>query len=182
MELLAGAHEKARSPRDVRRRPRSERSHGSRRPCVCRRSSRKAPISASRAPGGASAATSSRRPVAGRERRGDLKLRIVAPARPLIGVRPAVVEDIFALAVALEIAGRGGDDAPAAVLDHDMRRRPAGAPADRARGLERVQEGVRDEGIEPLALGLLRRQSRRIGAGVPGGRVDRRRSTGRRGR
>ena len=41
-----------------------------------------------------------------REGRRDLQLGIVTPARPLERVGPMVVEDIFALAVALEVSGR----------------------------------------------------------------------------
>ena len=139
---------------------------------VCLRSSRKPAISASRAPGGASRRDQQPAPGHRRERRGDLKLGIVAPAGALVGVGPGVVEHIFALAVALEIAGRGGDDPPARVLDHDMRRRPARSPADRARRLQRVQKGVRDERIEPLALRFRLASARRVGAGVPRRRVD----------
>ena len=57
-----------------------------------------------------------RRPAAAarhrRERHRDLQLGIILPARPLPGLGPAVVEHIFALAVALEIGGRGGDQPP----------------------------------------------------------------------
>ncbi len=107
-----------------------------------------------------------------RERGGDLEFGIVAPAGALVGVGPGVVEHVFALAVALEIAGGGGDHAPARVLDDDMRRRPARAAADRAGGLKRVEKRVRDEWVEPLALSLLDREAGRIGAGVPRRRVE----------
>ncbi len=46
----------------------------------------------------------------GRERHRDLELRIVAPAGALVGVGPAVVEDVLALAMGLRVAGRRGDD------------------------------------------------------------------------
>ena len=67
-----------------------------------------------------------------REGRGDLQLGIIVAAGALIGVGPGVVEDIFALAVRLEIGRRGGDEAAARVFDQHMRRRPARAAADRA--------------------------------------------------
>ena len=60
-----------------------------------------------------------------RERHGHLELGIIVAAGALVGVGPGVVEDILALAVALEIAGRGGDHAPARVLNREVRRRPA---------------------------------------------------------
>jgi hypothetical protein len=107
-----------------------------------------------------------------RERDGHLKLGIIVAPGPLVGVGPGMVEHIFALAVALEVAGRGGDHAPARILDRKMRRRPAGAAADRARGFERVQEGMGEERVEPLALGLFKRAAGRIGAGVPSGSVN----------
>ncbi len=105
------------------------------------------------------------------ERRGDLQLGVIATARALVGVRPTMVEHIFALAVALEIAGRGGDHPARPVLDRDMRRRPARAAANRPGGFERMQEGVGDKRVEPFAVGLLGRLAGRIGAGVPIRRV-----------
>ena len=60
-----------------------------------------------------------------RERDGHLKLGIIAAAGALVGVGPGMVEHVFALAVALEVAGRGGDHAPARVFHRQMRRRPA---------------------------------------------------------
>ena len=59
----------------------------------------------------------------GRERHRDLELRIVAPAGALVGVGPAVVEDVLALAMGLRVAGRSGDDLAGAVP------RPGHAPA-----------------------------------------------------
>src|SRR5690606_28783341 len=46
----------------------------------------------------------------GRERHRDLKLRIVAPAGALVSLGPAVVEDVLALAVTLQVAGRDARD------------------------------------------------------------------------
>ena len=103
-----------------------------------------------------------------RERRGDLQLGIVLAAGALIGVGPGVVEDVFALAVRLEVGRRGGDEPAAGVLDDHMGRRPARAPADRARLLQRAQERVGDERVEALAGAALGGQARRVGAGVPG--------------
>ena len=58
-----------------------------------------------------------------------------------------MVEHIFALAVGLEIGGRGGDQCAPLVLDQDRRGRPAGARADAARIFERGEEGVAEERI-----------------------------------
>ena len=71
-----------------------------------------------------------------RERDGDLELGIIVAAGALVGIGPGVVEHVFALAVALQIAGRGGDHASARIFNRQVRRRPAGAAADRAGGLE----------------------------------------------
>src|ERR1700729_2567686 len=82
------------------------------------------------------------------ERDGHLQLRIIVAPGPLIGVGPGVVEHVLALTMAFKIASRGGDQAAACVFNRQMRQRPAGATADRARSLERMQEGVSDEGVE----------------------------------
>ena len=52
-------------------------------------------------------------------------------------------------------------------LDEHVRGRPAGAPADRTRLLQRHEKRVGDEGIEPLAGAFVGAQVGRIGAGVP---------------
>ena len=58
-----------------------------------------------------------------------------------------MVEDIFALAVALEIGGHGGDQRPAVLADDQRGRLPAGARPDAARIFQRGEEFVTDEGI-----------------------------------
>ena len=140
------------------------------------RSARKPATSAARAVSrSACGETRSRGPVTGVNGTRDLQLRIVAPAGALVGVGPAVVEDVLALAMGLRVAGRGGDDlAGVPVLDQDMHRLPARAPADAARILERRQEGVRDEGVvglgrlRPVAGRRARRtRARRVRHGVP---------------
>ena len=110
----------------------------------------------------------------GREGRRDLNLGIVAPARVFIGLRPAVVEDVLAHAVRLQIGRRRRDEAARFVLYEQVRGRPAGAAADRFGLFEREQKGVGNERIVPLARRFGLRQSRRIGAGIPRPRADRR--------
>ncbi len=102
----------------------------------------------------------------------DLQLGIVVAARPRVGVRPCVVEDILPHAVALEVGRGRGDDGARAVLDDNMRGRPARPAGGRARGFERVQEGVGHERVEPLAFGRSLRKAGRIGARVPRRRID----------
>ena len=95
----------------------------------------------------------------GRERHGDLQLGVVVPARLHEGFRPAVVEHVLALAVRFQVARRATGDV-AAKLEHQVARRPAGAPAHRSGILQRLQEGVREKRIERGGIG--------IGAGIPG--------------
>jgi len=83
----------------------------------------------------------------GRERHGDLELGVISAARALPRVGPAVVEDIFALAMRFQIGGRRGDYVRGAILDQDRRRRPAGAGADAARILQRREERMADERV-----------------------------------
>ena len=58
------------------------------------------------------------------ERDRDLQLRVVVAAGPLEGVRPAVVEHVFAVAVGFRVHRRDGDDLARAVA---QRRRAAAA-------------------------------------------------------
>ena len=114
-----------------------------------------------------------------RERHGDLQLGIIAPAGALEGLRPAMVEDVFALAVALQIERGGAQQGAVLGLGQQVLRLPAGAPADRLGILQRLQEPVAEEGV----AGRARRQR----AGVPlvgidrGKRLDNTQADGRRG-
>ena len=90
----------------------------------------------------------------GRERHGDLQLRIVIAAGLREGVGPGVVEHVFALAVRLEISGRAPGNGAALVLQYQMPRRPARASADRAGAFERSEEGMGDERIEQRRIGI----------------------------
>ena len=105
--------------------------------------------------------TSSRGPVTGVKGTAHLQLRIIAPAGPLVGVGPAVVEDIFALAVALEIAGHGAEQVAVRVLHEEMVTEPAGLGRGRAGFLERRQIGMRDERIVSRPRCVWRRRSMR---------------------
>ena len=53
------------------------------------------------------------------ERRGDLEFRVIAPARPLPGIGPALVEDILALAVALGVGGGDSGGPAVGAIDHN---------------------------------------------------------------
>ena len=81
-----------------------------------------------------------------RERHRALQLRIIAPARALIGVGPAAVEHVFALRMRLEITGHDAGDL-ASDFRQQMPRSPAGAGDGRARVLGRREKGVRHKGV-----------------------------------
>ena len=82
-----------------------------------------------------------------RERNRDLQLGIIGPAGALEGVRPAVVEHIFALAMGLQIGRSGRDEMRRIVLNEDRRGGPAGSFADTFRNFERGEKSVTDERI-----------------------------------
>jgi hypothetical protein len=81
------------------------------------------------------------------EGRGDLELGIIFASSLLPRVCPAMVEHIFALAVGLEIGGRGSKEVRGVVLDQDRRRGPAGARTDASGILEGRQERMADERV-----------------------------------
>ena len=76
------------------------------------------------------------------ERRGDLQLGIITPTGALPCIGPSVVEDIFALAMALGISG--GDRSGMAVrpVDPDRDRLPASTRGGAARSFHDGQEGM----------------------------------------
>ena len=71
----------------------------------------------------------------GREGNGCLQLRVIAPAGTFEGVGPAVVEDIFALAVVLQIGGQGAEQAAGLILEQQVLAEPAGLGDGAARFL-----------------------------------------------
>jgi hypothetical protein len=94
-----------------------------------------------------------------REGHGGLELGIIAAAGPLEGLRPAMVEDIFSLAVAFHVKRDGALQGAVVGFGQEILRLPAGAPADRLGILQRLQEAVAEERV----AGRARRQR----AGVP---------------
>jgi hypothetical protein len=66
-----------------------------------------------------------------RERHRHLDLGVIAPAGPLIGVGPTLIEDILAARMRFQIAGRGTQNLAVAGLDHEVLRCPAGSPGRR---------------------------------------------------
>ena len=106
-----------------------------------------------------------------REGHGNLKLGIIPPAGALVGLSPAVVEDIFATGVGFDVAGDGTEQVVALILGEQVQGLPTDPRPDRARDLQCMQEGMRQERVvgRGLAAGLMGRRLRssRIGAGVP---------------
>ena len=98
---------------------------------------------------------------AGHRREGHrrLELGIVAPAGALIGVGPAMVEDVFAHGMALQVAGHDRRRAAVGAVEHEVLAEPAGLARGRAGFLQRPEEIVRQERVVGLAG--------RVGAGVP---------------
>ena len=94
-----------------------------------------------------------------REGHGDLELGVVAAAGALEGLRPAMVEDVFALAVAFHVERGGALQGAVVAFGQQILRLPAGPPADRLGILQRLQEAVAEERV----AGRARRQR----AGVP---------------
>jgi hypothetical protein len=76
-----------------------------------------------------------------------------------------------------EIGGGASDELAFGILDDERAGAPAGARDRRFRLLERVEEGVRDEGVKGVVIArservCASRRDRRIGASVPGSGVD----------
>ena len=71
-------------------------------------------------------------------------------AGPMPSVCPSVVEDIFALAVALQIHRRHADQS-AAIFYRYMKRLPTGVVANATAGLQSVEKGVASEGVVDTA-------------------------------
>src|SRR3546814_15846982 len=72
----------------------------------------------------------------GRERNRQLELGIISAAGAHIGVRPVLIEDIFALAVALGIGGGDGRRAALGIVDDEMDGLPSRARSVAARFLQ----------------------------------------------
>jgi hypothetical protein len=71
------------------------------------------------------------------ERHADLQFGVIAAAGALIGVGPTVVEDVFALGMRFQIAGRDTQNLPVGVLSGQVLGLPAGAGDCGLRGFER---------------------------------------------
>src|SRR3546814_19536506 len=76
----------------------------------------------------------------GRERNRQLELGIISAAGAHIGVRPVLIEDIFALAVALGIGGGDGRRAALGIVDDEMYGLPSGPRRAADRFLQRSEE------------------------------------------
>jgi hypothetical protein len=66
-----------------------------------------------------------------RERHGHLEFGIVIAAGALESLRPALVEDVFALRVGLHVTGCGTQEVATGVLGQKVAHLPAGSGADR---------------------------------------------------
>ena len=96
----------------------------------------------------------------GAEGGGDLEFWVVVAAGLFEGAGPAVIEDVFAVTVALCVHGGAGEQAFGGITQGGVAGEPAGAGGGGAAVLHGGEEGVADEGIV------------RSGAGVPVGGVN----------
>ena len=86
-----------------------------------------------------------------RERHGHLELRIIAASGALIGLRPAMIENVFAARMGFHVAGDGAEQAALRIFGKKVQRLPSGARADRLRQLERGQEIVGNKRVVPIS-------------------------------
>src|SRR5262249_38963199 len=87
----------------------------------------------------------------GREGHGYLKLGIIAAPGALKGVRPAMVEDVFAARMGFHVAGNGAEQLALRIFCEEMHRLPSGARANRLRQLERRQETVGNKRVVSIS-------------------------------
>ena len=71
-------------------------------------------------------------PGRGRKGRSNLELGIITPASPVPGIGPAMIEDIFALAMRFDIGGKRRRQLAIAAIDKQGHSLPAAASADTA--------------------------------------------------
>ena len=113
------------------------------------------------------------RPRHRREGNGNLELRVVAAAGPLERLGPAVIEDVFAVGMALEIHRRGAENGAGAVLEDDVPGEPAGFRRARAALLQGREKGVADERVggagAAVPVGGRHRADRGKDVGLEGG-------------
>jgi len=76
-----------------------------------------------------------------------LQLGIVAAPGAFIGLRPAMVEDIFAAGMGFHVARDGAEEVALSVFGDEVHGLPTDAGPDRLRELERGQEIVRDKWV-----------------------------------
>jgi hypothetical protein len=85
--------------------------------------------------------------VAGVKGTPDLEFRVIAAAGALIGVGPAMVEDILALGMRFQITGRDPQNSSVGVLCGEMLGLPAGAGDRRLRRFERDRKSCETKGL-----------------------------------
>ena len=71
-----------------------------------------------------------------RERHGHLQFGIIGAAGALEGVRPAMVEHVFAARMGFYVTGRGAHQGAASIFQKQMVRLPAGAGTNRKRSFQ----------------------------------------------
>ena len=97
-----------------------------------------------------------------RERHRALQLWIIAAAGALECVGPAMVEDIFALAVRLQIAGHRAEQSALRILQPEMMALPAGAPHGAAGIFKRAQKSEGNERVVAVFCVAARRSGKAV--------------------
>ena len=89
-----------------------------------------------------------------RERYGRQQLRVIPAARALIGIRPAIVEDVFAMGMRLGIKRHDTGDLAVRSCERKMLWRPSRAGRRRAAFLHRFQKRMRNSRIDVARTGI----------------------------
>src|SRR5580704_4110972 len=88
------------------------------------------------------------------ERHGRQQLRIIPAAGALIGVRPAIVEDVFAVGMRLGIERYDTGDLAVRSCERKMLRRPSRAGRRRAALLHRIEKSMRNRRVHVAGTGI----------------------------
>jgi hypothetical protein len=88
------------------------------------------------------------------ERHSRQQLGVVPPAGAFVGVRPTVIENIFAVGMRLRVERHDANDRAVRSGQRQMLRRPPGARGRRAALLEGIQEGVANGRIMVTRAGI----------------------------
>ena len=90
------------------------------------------------------------------ERHSRQQLGVIPAAGALIGIRPAIVEDVFTIGMRLGIERHDPGDLPVRSRQRKMLRRPSRTGCRRAAFLHRIQKSMRNGRIDVAGAGVPR--------------------------